>query len=241
MPVARKPTAQAVSRHLQKYRSATRARASARFFKTGPGQYGHRDVFIGVKVPDQRTVARLFADLPLSEIDKLLQSKTHEHRLTGLFILVAQYKAAEPKSQKALVKFYLAHKHRINNWDLVDSSAPYVLGHHMLGANRAVLYRLARSKRLWDRRIAIIATAALIREGEYRDTLNIAEILLHDAHDLIHKAVGWMLREVGNKSLTTEERFLRKHAATMPRTMLRYAIEKFPQSKRKAYLGMRAH
>ena len=240
MPVARKPTAQAVSGHLQKYRSATRARASARFFKTGPGQYGHGDVFIGVKVPDQRTVARLFADLPLSEIDKLLQSKTHEHRLTGLFILVAQYKAAEPKSQKALVKFYLAHKHRINNWDLVDSSAPYVLGRYMLGANRAVLYRLARSKRLWDRRIAIIATAALIREGDYRDTLNIAEILLRDTHDLIHKAVGWMLREVGNKSLATEERFLRKHAATMPRTMLRYAIEKFPQSKRKAYLGMRA-
>jgi len=240
MPVARKPTALAVSRHLKKYSSAARARASAWYFKTRPGQYGHGDVFIGVNVPDQRKVARDFADLPLSEIDKLLQSKTHEHRLTGLFILVAQYKAADPKFKKELAKFYLAHKHRINNWDLVDSSASYVLGHHLLGASRAVLYRLARSKNLWDRRIAIIATAAFIREGEYGDTLNIAEILLHDTHDLIHKAVGWMLREVGNRSLAAEERFLRKHAATMPRTMLRYAIEKFPEYKRKVYLGMRA-
>ena len=240
MPVAKKPTAQAVSRHLQTLSSATRARASARFFRTGPGQYGHGDVFIGVNVPDQRKVARHFADLPLPEIDKLLQSKTHEHRLTGLFILVAQYKAADPKSQKALAKFYLARKHRINNWDLVDSSASYVLGHHLLSTSRTELYRLARSKNLWDKRIAIIATAAFIREGEYRDTLNIAAILLHDAHDLIHKAVGWMLREAGNKSLATEERFLRKYAATMPRTMLRYAIEKFPERKRKAYLNLRA-
>jgi 3-methyladenine DNA glycosylase AlkD len=240
MPAAKQSTAQSVSSCLQTVCSATRARASAWYFKTGPGQYGQGDVFIGVNVPDQRKVAKQFADLPLKEINKLLQSEAHEHRLTGLFILVAQYQAAEPRSRRALAKFYLAHKHRINNWDLVDSSAPHILGHHLLGADRAVLHRLARSNKLWDRRIAIIATAAFIREGEYRDTLNIAEILLHDTHDLIHKAVGWMLREVGNKSPATEERFLRKHAATMPRTMLRYAIEKFPEGKRKVYLGMRA-
>ncbi|MEK7437608.1 MAG: DNA alkylation repair protein [Pseudomonadota bacterium] len=240
MPAAKKSTAHAVSKCLQKHGSATRARASAWFFKTGPGQYAQGDVFIGVSVPDQRKVSKHFADLPLQEIDKLLQSKTHEHRLTGVFILVGQYRAADPNSKKALAKFFLSRRPCINNWDLVDSSAAQILGHHLLGADSAVLYKLADSKNLWDRRIAIISTAAFIKQGEYRDTLNIAEILLHDTHDLIHKAVGWMLREVGNKSPATEERFLRKYAATMPRTMLRYAIEKFPVGKRKTYLGMRA-
>lgn len=240
MPVANKSTARAVFAGLQACGTASRARASAWFFKTGPGQYGHGDVFIGVSVPDQRKLAKQFADLPLREIDKLLQSKVHEHRLTGVFVLVDQYRAADAKSKKALAKFYLSHRRRINNWDLVDSSAHHILGHHLLGADRTVLYRLARANNLWDRRIAIIATAAFIKEGDYRDTLNIAAILLHDTHDLIHKAVGWMLREVGNRSLATEEQFLRKYAAAMPRTTLRYAIEKFPESRRKAYLGMRA-
>jgi len=240
MPAAKPPTARAVIGHLQKIRSAKRARASAWYFKTGPGQYGHGDVFIGVSVPDQRKLARQFADLPLSEVDKLLHSKVHEHRLTGLFILVAQYQAADQKSRKALARFYLARRRRINNWDLVDSSAAQILGAHLLNADRAVLYRLARSRNLWDRRIAIIATSAFIREDQYCDTLNIAEILLHDTQDLIHKAVGWMLREVGKRSPANEERFLAKHAAVMPRTMLRYAIEKFPAGKRRAYLAMRA-
>ena len=239
MPDAKKPTASAVRGCLQQRSSATRARASAWYFKTGPGQYGQGDVFIGVSVPEQRKAAKQFAGLPLTEIDMLLQSAAHEHRLTGLFILVAQYRAAHPRARRTLAKFYLARRRRINNWDLVDSSASHILGHHLLGADRTVLYRLARSNNLWDRRIAIIATAAFIREGEYRDTLRIAEILLHDTHDLIHKAVGWMLREVGNRSPATEERFLRRYAATMPRTMLRYAIEKFPPAKRKLYLGMR--
>ncbi len=238
--IVRKPTTNTVAKCLQKYSSPERARASARFYKTGPGQYGHGDTFIGASVPEQRKVANQFADLSLEEIDNLLQSKTHEHRLTGLFILVGQYKTADLKTQKALARFYLSRKSRINNWDLVDSSAPYILGNHLLNANRAMLYRLARSKNLWDRRIAIIATAAFIREGEYSDTLNVAKILLDDTHDLIHKAVGWMLREVGNRSLLVEEQFLKKYAATMPRTMLRYAIEKLSESKRRAYLKMRS-
>ena len=153
--------------------------------------------------------------------------------------VVLQDRATDPRARRTLAKFYLARRRRINNWDLVDSSAPHILGHHLLGADRTVLHRLARSNTLWDRRIAIIATAAFIREGEYRDTLRIAATLLRDTHDLIHKAVGWMLREVGNRSPATGERFLRRYAPTMPRTMLRYAIEKFPPAKRKLYLGMR--
>ena len=239
MPAAKPATARAVVDRLRKSSSAKRARASAWYFKTGPGQYGAGDVFIGVSVPEQRKVAKQFAHLPLDEIDKLLHSKVHEHRLTGLFILVAQYQAAEPQSRKALARFYLARRRRINSWDLVDSSAAQILGQYLLDADRAVLYRLARSRNLWDRRIAMIATAAFIRAGEYRDTLNIAEVLLQDTHDLIHKAVGWMLREVGKRSPATAARFLDHYAATMPRTMLRYAIEKFPEKQRRAYLGMR--
>lgn len=232
-------TASAVIKHLRKHSSPEGARASAWFFKTKPGHYGHGDVFLGVSVPDQRKVAEQCRDLPLDEIDTLLQSKIHEHRLTGLLILVGQYRAADSKTKKVFVRFYLSRKSCVNNWDLVDSSAPYLLGDYSLRADRAVLYTLARSKNPWDRRIAIVATAALIREGEYRDTLRIAEILLGDTHDLIHKAVGWMLREVGKKSLAAEEQFLKKHAERMPRTMLRYAIELFPARKRKMYLSMR--
>ncbi|OGG64179.1 DNA alkylation repair protein [Candidatus Kaiserbacteria bacterium RIFCSPHIGHO2_02_FULL_55_17] len=233
-----KSTAHIVSGHLHEYSSQEKARASAWFFKTGSGEYGHGDVFAGVSVPNQRKIAKQFTDLSLDEINKLLQSKVHEHRLTGLLILVAQYRAADAKTKKALTKFYLSRKNRINSWDLVDSSAPYILGDYLLSANRVVLYTLARSTNLWHRRIAIISTFSFIKEGEYRDTLNIAEILLEDTQDLIHKAVGWMLREVGNKSLSTEERFLKKHAVIMPRTMLRYAIEKFPENKRKMYLRL---
>lgn len=176
----------------------------------------------------------------MRELRKLLQSRFHECRLTALFILAGRYRKADANGRQQAVRFYLANRQRVNNWDLVDSSAPYILGHHLLSHDRSILDKLARSSSVWDRRIAILTTAALIREGEYDDTLKIAEMLLRDEHDLIHKAVGWMLREVGNGSPATEEKFLKTHAAGMPRTMLRYAIEKFPEAKRKAYLAMRA-
>ncbi len=232
-------TAKVVAARLREQASPARARASAWYFKTAAGQYGHGDAFIGVNVPAQRKLAKAFRDLPLAEVGRLLQGKMHEERLTALFILVGQYQAADPIKRRALAKFYLSRKRRVNNWDLVDSSAPYILGDHLLHSRRDVLYTLAASKNMWDRRIAMLATAAFIRAGEYGDTLKIVQILMNDREDLIHKAAGWMLREVGKRSLPTAERFLRKHAARMPRTMLRYAIEKLPESRRKAYLDMR--
>ncbi len=221
---------------LKKISTPEKAKASAWFFKSGKGEYGYGDKFIGVTVPEQRRIAKQYRDLSLSEVSVLLKSPIHEHRLTGLFILDLQYQKADPANRKRIVQFYLKHRKQINNWDLVDSSASYILGDYLLHEDRKILYTFARSKNLWERRIAIISTAAFIKNNQFEDTLNISEILLKDTHDLIHKAVGWMLREVGKKSLATEEKFLQKHASVMPRTMLRYAIEKFPEPKRKAYL-----
>jgi len=240
-------TARAVATALAKLGTSKKARASQWFFKTAPGQYGHGDVFVGVTVPEQRKVAREFEALPLVEVAKLLASRVHEERLTALLILTRQFEAssASRRERDTLARFYLVHKARINNWDLVDVSAPRILGTWLLDRSRAPLYRLARpaaggarSKRLWDKRIAIISTLAFITKGDFADTLKISELLLHDEHDLIHKAVGWMLREVGKRSQPTEERFLKKHAARMPRTMLRYAIERFPEPLRRSYLAM---
>lgn len=230
-------TAKAVTFELQKLGTVKKAKVSAWFFKTQKGQYGYGDVFYGVTVPQQREISKRYQALPLSELLILLQSKVHECRLTALLILVGQYRQADEGVRHRIVNFYLKHRTRINNWDLVDASASYILGAHLLGKDRSVLYKLAHSKNLWDKRIAIIATVAFIRTGEFVDTLAIAKILLADKHDLIYKAVGWMLREVGKKSLVTEEKFLDAHAAIMPRTMLRYAIEKFSEEKRKMYLG----
>jgi 3-methyladenine DNA glycosylase AlkD len=213
-----------------------KARLLARFFKTGKGQYGEGDIFLGIMVPGQRRIAKKYATLPLSGIRALLSSRFHEHRLVALFILTARFRKADETERQTVFDFYLSHTKHINNWDLVDLSAGYILGSHLLDKDRTALYRLARSRNLWERRMAIIATSAFIRNGEFDDTLRVAEILLADAHDLIHKAVGWMLREVGKRDLKTEETFLRKHYRTMPRTMLRYAIERFEESKRKAYL-----
>jgi 3-methyladenine DNA glycosylase AlkD len=232
--------ANTVTRSLKGLGSPARAESSARFFKTAEGEYGHGDTFLGDTVPVQRKIASRYAQTPLPELKKLLESRFHECRLTALFILVGQYLKADAKSRNQIARFYLAHRTRVNNWDLVDSSAPHILGHCLLDKDRSTLYKLARSKSLWDRRIAIIATAVFIKEGEYEDTLKIAEMLLNDEHDLIHKAAGWMLREVGNRSRGTEENFLKRHASGMPRTMLRYAIEKFPEEERKAYMAMRA-
>ena len=234
------PLAHSVIAELKKLGTPAKAKTSRWFFKTGKGQYGYGDVFFGVTVPEQRKIAKRFRDLPLAEISKLLKNRVHECRLTAIFILDGQYARGDEATREHIARFCLSHKKRINNWDLVDSFAPYVLGPQLLNKNRSLLYSLARSKNLWERRIAIIATSAFIRKNQYDDTLKIAALLVRDTHDLIHKAVGWMLREVGNRSLGTEEAFLKKHAAAMPRTMLSYATEKFPEKKRRMYLAMRA-
>ena len=216
---------------LEKLADLEKAKILARFFKTGEG-----DIFLGVKVPDQRKVAAKYKGLALEDLQKLLDNNIHECRLTALFILVAKYKKADDLEKKEIVEFYIKNTRSINNWDLVDSSAPYILGNYLLDKDKSILYTLAKSASLWERRIAMLSTHAFIRNNEFEDTLKIAEILLDDKHDLIHKAVGWMLREVGNRDLKAEECFLQKHCKNMPRTMLRYAIEKFENEKRNAYL-----
>ncbi len=226
---------------LRKTAIPEKAKASAWFFKTGPGQYGEGDQFIGISVPEQRKVARTFKDLPLTQVERLLKSPIHEERLVALFILVAQFQSAsrrsDEKTKKEIYSFYLANTAQVNNWDLVDSSAGYIVGTYLLDKPRDILYKLAVSKSLWERRIAAISTLAFIMEGEAADTLKIAEILLSDKEDLMHKAVGWMLREVG-KRVSREElvKFLKKNYQKMPRTTLRYAIEHFPDQQRKKFL-----
>jgi 3-methyladenine DNA glycosylase AlkD len=208
----------------------------AGFFKTGPGQYGEGDVFIGVRVPVIRKLAKEFALLPLPEVENLLHSPIHEERLAALVILVAQAAQAEAKTRKAIYDFYLANTEFINNWDLVDLSAPQIVGACLADRSRRPLYGLAKSSWLWDRRISILATFHFIRLGDFNDTLKIAEMLLGDPEDLMHKAVGWMLREVGKRDVAALEGFLERHCRVMPRTMLRYAIEKFSDEKRRKYM-----
>jgi len=207
-----------------------------RFFKTGKGEYGEGDVFYGIKVPVQRTIAKMFNDLSLDDLKELIHSKIHEERLIAAFILIDQYKKGDEKKKKTVFDFYLRNRKGINNWDLVDLSAPKIVGEHLLNKEKDLLYKFARSKDLWEKRIAILSTHTFIREHFFEDTVNISEILLQDKDDLIHKAVGWMLREIGNRDMQVEEEFLVKHYKKMPRTMLRYAIEKFPEKKRKDYL-----
>jgi len=231
-------TAKAVTRDLRRLGSPSRARASRWYFKTGKGEYGEGDVFFGLTAAELRGVAAKYRDLPLHEIGILLNNKVHECRAAALAILVRAYGRADREGRERIFRFYLARTHRINNWDLVDLSAGDIVGEHFLEGGRERLTRLARSTWLWDRRIAIIATGAFIRRGRFADTLRIARLLLNDEHDLIHKAVGWMLREVGKRSPATEQKFLDRHAARMPRTMLRYAIEKFPPRKRAKYMAM---
>lgn len=214
------------------------AEHSQRFFKTGPGEYAEGDQFLGIRVPNIRKLARQFKDLSLSETEKLLQSEYHEERLCALIILVEKSKKAHPAELQKLFELYLDNTIHINNWDLVDTSAEHIVGAYLSDKDRRVLYRLAQSDSLWERRIAVMSTFNFIKNGDFDDPLAIAELLLDDNHDLIHKAVGWMLREVGNRSRPTEEAFLEKHIQNMPRTMLRYAIEKFPEEKRQYYLNM---
>ena len=221
---------------LKSLASPAAAKAAARFFKTGPGQYGEGDTFIGIKVPTLRTVSRSFRSLPLDEIGALLNSPIHDERHLALMILVLQATKCDEAHRKRAFDLYLSNMQFINNWDLVDCSAPQVVGGFLMTEPREPLFGLARSKGLWERRIAIVSTQHFIRHGEFDATLAISRILLGDKEDLIHKATGWMLREVGKKDQSVLEGFLDRHGAVMPRTMLRYAIERFPPDRRRAYL-----
>jgi len=224
-------------KELKKLENKKQAALLQRFFKTGKGEYGEGDIFLGIKVPVQRKIAKKYEDLSLKEIQKLLKSKIHEHRLVALFILIDKYKRSDKKQKKIIFNLYLKNTNYINNWDLIDLSAPNIVGDYLLDQNRKILLKLARSKSLWEKRIAILSTFAFIANGEYKDTLKIAEILLNDKHDLIHKGVGWMLREVGKRiSQKQEEKFLKKYYKKMPRTMLRYAIERFSEKKKRFYM-----
>jgi len=231
------PTLTQLKKDLNKLADRKQAAILSRFFKTGPGAYGEGDVFLGIKVPEQRKAAGKYADLSLADTQKLLKSKIHEHRLVALLILVKKFKKGGEKLRAEIFKAYLKNTRYINNWDLVDLSAPNIVGRHLLDKSRQILYKLVRSKSLWGRRIAVLATFSFIRENDFRDSLRLSEILLKDEHDLIHKATGWMLREIGKRDQAVLERFLRKYYQDMPRTMLRYAIEKFDEKKRKFYLG----
>lgn len=227
---------QELKRDLEEHSSPAKAKLLSGFFKTGKGEYGEGDVFIGITVPEQRTVAKKYALLSMVDLQKLISSKIHEHRLTALLILIEKYKK-NPSQREKIVDFYLANTKHINNWDLVDLSSHKILGDYLQDKDVSVLYKLAKSDNIWERRIAIISTAAFIQQHKFEHTLEIAKMLLKDEHDLMHKAAGWMLREVGKKDIETEIRFLDKHAADMPRTMLRYAIERFVEKKRKKYLN----
>lgn len=207
-----------------------------RFFKTGKGEYGEGDIFAGLKVPVSRKIANQFKDLTFTDLQKIIKSKIHEERLITLFILVARYKKAGEKERKKIFNFYLKNIKYVNNWDLVDLSAEKIIGAYLIDKDKKLLFELAESENIWKRRIAIMSTFHFIKAHQFAATLKISEVLLKDKHDLIHKAVGWMLREIGKRDIQAEEIFIQKYYNIMPRTMLRYAIEKFPEKKRLDYL-----
>ncbi len=236
MATALKLTAAAVKRETSALRDPERARFLQGFFRTGPGEYAEGDRLLGLTVPDQRQIARAYRELPLGELEKLLQSPFHEHRLIALIVLVKQHERALTDERKAeLHRFYLDHLSGINNWDLVDSSAATLVGEH-IAENKELLEELTRSSTLWHRRIAIVSTFAELRAGRTALTFRVAEQLLSDKHDLIHKAVGWLLREAGKRSQPELLQFLRAHYARLPRTTLRYAIERLDPVDRKRWL-----
>ncbi|MDO8551491.1 MAG: DNA alkylation repair protein [bacterium] len=226
-----------IERELNLLRNPAKAKILSRFFKTDSGQYGEGDMFLGLTVPMVRGIAKKYTSLTLLDLQKLLNSKIHEYRLSALLILIDKYKKTEDQERKKIFNFYLKNAKNINNWDLVDLSAPNVVGSFLQEKDKSILRRLAKSNNLWKKRIAILATYQFIRHNNFEETINIAEILLSDKHDLIHKSVGWMLREVGKRDQNLLEEFLDKHLREMSRTMLRYAIEKFPEEKRRLYLN----
>jgi 3-methyladenine DNA glycosylase AlkD len=229
-------TAQDIQKRLKKLGDRKQAAVSQRFFKTGPGEYGEGDIFIGIRVPVLRKLAREYSDLPVEETAILLRSQIHEERLLALLLLVGSFSRGDEAAKTAIYEMYLMHTGFINNWDLVDSSAEHIVGAYLMDKSKAPLYRLGESEDLWERRISIMSTFHYIKRNEFAETLKISRMLLGDRHDLIHKATGWMLREVGKRHLPAEEKFLKKHYKKMPRTMLRYAIEKFPEATRQRYL-----
>lgn len=225
-----------IQNEIKKNANPQKAALLQRFFKTGPGEYGEGDIFLGIMVPVQRSIAKKYKDLPLKDIKALLHSDKHEERLIALLILVEQFKKGDEQLKEDIFTFYHLHRKRINNWDLVDLTAHIISGSYLMDKDKTILYKLAESENIWDRRIAVLSTFHFIKNNVFDDALGVAELLINDKHDLIQKAVGWMLREIGNRDINTEEGFLEKHYKNMPRTMLRYAIEKFPEKKRLAYL-----
>jgi 3-methyladenine DNA glycosylase AlkD len=239
-------TAKNAQKELRRFSDAKKAAFFPRFFKTAKGQYGYGDRFIGVTVPNNRKVAKQFLELPLSEVSRLLHSKIHEDRLLALIILTEQYGRAKKKGRNdqksAIYRFYLKHLKHINNWDLVDCSAPVISGDYLFSkaSERGILIRWARSKDLWERRIAVLSTFAFLRNGEFSELLKLSRLLLKDSEDLMHKAVGWMLREAGKRDLKVLKDFLREHSHEMPRTMLRYSIEKLSKKEREYYMAKKS-
>ncbi|HQP48540.1 MAG TPA: DNA alkylation repair protein [Spirochaetota bacterium] len=221
---------------LRERENPAQARHLSRFFKTGKGQYGEGDIFLGIKVPELRKITKSCREIPLSGLQKLLNSGIHEERFSALLILVDKYKHSTSDAQGDIFTFYIKNAPRINNWDLVDLSAAGIAGHYLMDRDRSILHKLAGSVNLWEKRISIVATHYFIKQGDMDTTFEIADILMGDTHDLIHKAVGWMLREAGNRNHGAEINFLNTRYREMPRTMLRYAIEKFPDDLRRAYL-----
>jgi 3-methyladenine DNA glycosylase AlkD len=228
--------ASSISKVLRNQGDAEIAQHSQRFFKRGKGEYGEGDRFLGIRVPVLRRQIRQFRDVAPEDVLELLASSFHEERLFALLLLVDKYQRGTDREKAWIYKHYLANSQYINNWDLVDSSADKIVGAHLQQRSRKPLYQLAKSKSLWERRIAIVATFHFIRQNDFRDALAICELLINDEQDLIHKAAGWMLREVGKRDIEAEKAFLDRHCPAMPRTMLRYAIERFPQAERRIYL-----
>ncbi|MCD4693855.1 DNA alkylation repair protein [bacterium] len=216
-----------------------RAEITSSFFKTSKGEYGEGDLFLGVRVPVLRQIAKKYKKINFKDLEKLLNTNLHEYRFIALVLLIDKYKKGDNIEKKGVYDFYIKNLKNINNWDLVDISAPHIVGNYLEDKDRAILYKLVNSKNLWFRRVAIISTFSFIRNNDFKDCLKITEILLNDEEDLIHKAVGWMLREIGNRDLKTEEEFLKKYYKKIPRTTLRYAIEKFEEKKRQKYLKMK--
>ena len=225
-----------LQKDLEKLKNPEKAKILARFFKTGKGEYGEGDIFLGIQVPDTRKIAKKYTNLDFKDVEELLRSKIHEHRLAALLVLREKFTKANNKEKAKIFNFYLKNTKKINNWDLVDLSAEQIIGSYLKDKDKLILSRLAKSNNLWEKRISIISTFSYIKSNQFEETFRISEILLNDKHDLIHKAVGWMLREIGKRDQRVEEIFLKKHYKEMPRTMLRYAIEKFDEDKRKFYL-----
>lgn len=227
---------QDIRKRLKKLGNKGRAVVSQKFFKTGPGEYGEGDIFIGIRVPVLRKLVNEYYNIPVKEIEALLQSPIHEERLLALFLLIRIFSKGDETTKKSIYALYLKNSSFVNNWDLVDCSAEHIVGAYLMDKNKRPLYHLAKSKNLWERRISIMSTFHFVKHHKFSETLKISEMLLSDREDLIHKSVGWMLREIGKRHSQIEEKFLKEHYKEMPRTMLRYAIERFPKPKRQLYL-----